>query len=56
VLSKVQLKEVAVGLTFNAGPVNVEYLPWAVKFDAGATLNYNYTFFVPDYFKAVSEF
>lgn len=52
-VSAVNLKEVDVGLTFNAGPVNVEFLPWVTKLAAGAPVNYNYTFFVPDYYRTV---
>ncbi|MBS1890161.1 MAG: hypothetical protein JST59_02630 [Actinobacteria bacterium] len=53
-ISKVVGKEVAVGLLFGAGPVNVEYVPWTQKLDAGGVVNFNYDFNIPDFYRTVS--
>lgn len=53
VVNGFEVKEVDVGLLFNAGPVNVEYIPWSAKFTAGQPLNYTYKFEIPGFYNSV---
>lgn len=52
-INAIEVKEVDIGLLFNAGPVNVEYIPWSAKFNAGSVLNYTYKFEIPSFYNSV---